>query len=82
MQEQGQPTLQEHGHQIQEHDGHQVEDNEQQEEEILQQPLQEVQPENTPPQLVCRSTRSLKPSQRYPPSNYILLIDEGEPNCF
>jgi hypothetical protein len=32
--------------------------------------------------LVCRSTRPHKPSQRYPPSNYILLTDEGEPNCF
>ena len=74
--------MQEHGHQIQENDGHQVEDNEQQEEEILQQPLEEVQPENTPPQLVCRSTRPHKTSQRYPPSYYILLTDEGEPNCF
>ena len=53
-----------------------------QEEEALQQPLQEIQPENIPPQPVCRSTRPHKPSQRYPPSNYILLTDEGEPHCF
>ena len=28
------------------------------------------------------SSRPHKPSQRYPPSNYILLTDEGEPHCF
>ena len=32
--------------------------------------------------MVCKSSRPHKPSQRYPPSNYILLTDEGEPNCF
>ena len=54
----------------------------QREEEALQQPLQEIQPENIPPQPIRRSTRPHKPSQRYPPSNYILLTDEGEPHCF
>ena len=59
-----------------------MENNEQQEERILQEPLQEIQSDNAPPQLVRRSSRPHKPSQRYPPSNYILLTDEGEPNCF
>ena len=59
-----------------------MENNEQQEEGILQEPLQEIQLDNAPPQLVRRSFRSHKPSLWYPPSNYILLTDEGEPNCF
>jgi len=59
-----------------------VENDEQQEEGILQEPLQEIQPDNAPPQLVRRSSRPHKPSQRYPPSNYILLTYEGESNCF
>ena len=48
----------------------------------MEESLQEVQLENIPPQLVHRSIRPHKPSQRYPPSNYILLTDEGEPHCF
>eukprot|EP00253_Pinus_taeda_P022567 PITA_22567 len=48
---------------------------------ILQEPLQEIQPDNAPPHMVHRSSKPHKPSQRYPPSNYILLTDEGEPNC-
>jgi ATP-binding cassette subfamily B (MDR/TAP) protein 1 len=32
--------------------------------------------------LARRSTRPHNPSKRYPPSNYILLTNEGEPNCF
>ena len=76
------PPMQENGQQIQEQKGQQVENDEQQEEGILQEPLQEIQPDNAPPQLVRRSSRPHKPSQRYPPSNYILLTDEGEPNCF
>ena len=59
-----------------------MENDEQQEEGILQEPLQEIQTDNAPPQLVHRYCRSHKPSQRHPPSNYILLTDEGEPNCF
>ena len=54
----------------------------QEEEENMRQPLQEVQPENTPRQLVHRSMRTYKPSKRYPPSDYILLTNEGEPECF
>eukprot|EP00253_Pinus_taeda_P032969 PITA_32969 len=42
----------------------------------------EIQPDNAPPQLVRRSSRPHNPSQRYPPSNYILFTDEDEPNCF
>ena len=57
-------------------------ENDEQQEGILQEPLQEIQPDNAPPQLVRKSSRLHKPPQRYPPSNYILLIDEGEPNCF
>ena len=38
--------------------------------------------ENIPLELVQRSTRPHKPSQRYPPSNYVLLTDDGEPSCF
>eukprot|EP00253_Pinus_taeda_P023266 PITA_23266 len=64
-----------------EHEEQQVE-NDEQKEGILQEPLHEIQPNNAPPQLVHKSSRPHKPSQRYPPSNYILLIDEGEPNCF
>ena len=48
----------------------------------MQEPLQEIQLDNAPPQLVYGSSRPYKPSQRYPPSKYILLTDEGEPNCF
>ena len=48
---------------------------------FLPHPLQEVQDENTP-QLVYKSTRPHKPSRRYLASNYILLIDEGEPDSF
>ena len=48
----------------------------------MQEPLQEIQLDNASPQLVHRSSRPHKPSQRYPPSNYILLTNEGEPNCF
>ena len=59
-----------------------MESDEHQEEGILQEPLQEIQLDNAPPQLVRRSSRPHKPSQRYPPSNYILLTDEGEPSCF
>ena len=62
--------------------GQQVDNGGQQEEGILQQPLQEVQVENIPPELVRRSNRPHKPSQRYPPSNYVLLTDDGEPSCF
>jgi len=69
------PPIQENEQQIQEHE-------EQQEEGILQEPLEEIQPDNAPPQLVHRSSRPHKPSQRYPPSNYILFTDEGEPNFF
>ena len=29
-----------------------------------------------------RSTRKRRPSTRYPSSEYILLTDEGEPECF
>ena len=29
-----------------------------------------------------RSTRECCPSTRYPSSEYILLTDEGEPECF
>ena len=29
-----------------------------------------------------RSTREHRPSTRYPSSEYILLTDEGEPECF
>eukprot|EP00253_Pinus_taeda_P032549 PITA_32549 len=32
--------------------------------------------------VIGRSSRPHKPSQRYTPSNYILLTDEGKPNCF
>ena len=74
--------MQENEHQIQEHQEQQVENDEQQEEGILQEPLRVIQPDNAPPQLVRRSSRPHKPSQRYPPSNYILLSDEGELNCF
>ena len=59
-----------------------MENDAQQEEENVRQPLQEVQPEKTPPQLVCRSIRTYKPSQMYPPSYYIFLTNEGEPECF
>ena len=31
---------------------------------------------------VRRSTRECRPSTRYPSSEYILLTDEGEPECF
>ena len=62
--------------------GKPIENDGQREEESLQRPLQEVQPKNTPPQLVCRSTTPHEPSEKYPPSNYILLIDEGEPHWF
>ena len=65
-----------------EDDGQLAEKYGQQQEESLQQPLQEIQPENIPPKLVRRSTRPHKPSQRYPPSKYILLTHEGEPHCF
>ena len=67
---------------LHENNGKPVENDGQREEESLQRPLQEVQLENTPPQLVRRSTRPHNPSQRYPPSNYILLSNEGEPHCF
>ena len=74
--------MQENEQKIQEHEEQQVENDKQQEEGIFQEPLQEIQLDNAPPQLVHRSFRPHKPSQRYPPSNYILLSDEGEPNCF
>ena len=32
--------------------------------------------------MVCTSMRTYKLSQRYPPSDNILLTDEGEPKCF
>jgi len=76
------PPIRENEQKIQEHEEQRVENNEQEEEGILQEPLQEIQPGNAPPQLVRRSSRPHTPSQRYPPSNYILLTDEGEPNCF
>ena len=72
----------ENGGQPAEDDGQAAENYGQREVEALQQPLQEIQPENIPPQSVHRSTRPHKPSQRYSPSNYILLIDEGEPHYF
>ena len=75
------PPLQENGQQVKEHDGQQEKNSEQKQEESLPQPLQEVHHENTP-QLVYRSTRPHKPSQRYPSSNYILLTYEGQPNSF
>ena len=53
------PPIQENEQQIQEHE-------EQQEEGILQKPLQEIQPDNAPQQLVRRSSRPHKPSQKYP----------------
>ena len=59
-----------------------MENYEQQQEGTLQEPLQEIQPDNAPPQLVRRSSKPHKPSQRYPPSNCILLTDEGESNYF
>ena len=57
-------------------------DNAPQQLRILQEPLQEIQPDNAPPQLVRRSSRPHKSSQGYCLSNYILLTDEGESNCF
>jgi hypothetical protein len=44
-----------------------------------QQPLGEIPPQNLS---IHRSTKPHRPSQRYPPSEYILLTDEGEPVCF
>ena len=43
------PPIQENEQQIQEHEEQQVENNEQQEEGILQEPLDEIQPNNAPP---------------------------------
>ena len=62
--------------------GQPIENDGQREEESLQRPLQEIQLENIPPQPVRRSVRPHKLSQRYPPSNYIFLTDEGEPHFF
>jgi len=56
-----------------------VQEEEEHEEQKNQQPLGE----NPPPNLSIRgSTSPHRPSQRYPPSEYILLTDEGEPACF
>ena len=55
------PPIQENEQQIQEHEEQQVENNEQQEEGILLEPLQEIQPDNAPPQLVRRYSRPHKP---------------------
>jgi len=43
------PPIQENEQQIQEHEEQQVENDEQQEEGTLQEPLQEIQPDNAPP---------------------------------
>lgn len=47
----------------------------------MRQTLQEVQPENTPPQLIRESMTTHKASQRYPPLDYIFLTNEGELEC-
>ena len=49
--------------------------------EDVEQGEQPIPPEMEEPQ-VKRSTRERCPSTRYPSSKYILLIDEGEPECF
>ena len=49
--------------------------------EDVEQREQPVPPEMEEPQ-VRRSTRERHPSTRYPSSEYILLTDEGEPECF
>ena len=39
--------------------------------------------QSTPVAKVCRSSRTIKPPQRYLPAlNYLLLTDGGQPECY
>ena len=39
--------------------------------------------QSTPVAEVCRSSRNIRPPQRYSPAlNYLLLTDDGEPECY
>ena len=75
-----QPPLQEdvNEYPLQQNENEEQEEDEH-EEEQNQQPLREISPQNLS---IRRSTRPLRPSQSYPLSQYILLIDVVEHSCF